>query len=92
LTDLNLLGKKMGFNVVYTDTFPADLTADHDIAAHDETVSSGKLGLVKKDGVVCRTVRLSTSNPSFRTHINPYCTAQLIFIGRLCASVHRHNA
>jgi len=47
----------MGFNVVYTDTFPADLASDKDIQAHHEIMSSGKLGLVKKDGLVCRTVR-----------------------------------
>ena len=50
----------MGFNVVYTDTFPADLSSEQDVKAHDATLSSGKLGLVKKDGIVCRTVRLFT--------------------------------
>ena len=50
-------GRSVGFNVVYTtDTFPVSLNDDADIKSHQETISGGKLGLVKKGGTVCRIV------------------------------------
>jgi quercetin dioxygenase-like cupin family protein len=49
--------RQVGFNVVYTtDKFPVSLNDETDIKAHRETMSSGKLGLVKKGGTVCRIV------------------------------------
>jgi hypothetical protein len=49
----------MGFNQIYTNPFPADLSNDADIAFHDEKISSGNLGLVAKSGTVCRMVDFS---------------------------------
>lgn len=49
--------KTMAFNQIYTDDFPADLTDEKDVKSHDEIIASGKLGLVRKNGVVCRMVR-----------------------------------
>lgn len=47
----------MAFNVVYTTSeFPADLNNNADIRAHDEKISSEKLGLVNSNGTVCRVV------------------------------------
>lgn len=47
----------MGFNVVYTTSeFPATLTGDEDIKRHDDLTAAGKLGLVNKNGTVCRIV------------------------------------
>ena len=47
----------MGFNVVYTTSeFPASLAENRDIASHDKLMSSGKLGLVNRNGTVCRHV------------------------------------
>ncbi|KAF7550429.1 hypothetical protein G7046_g8022 [Stylonectria norvegica] len=49
--------KLMAFNVVYTTSeFPPSLNDDADIKQHDAVVSSGKLGLVNKNGSVCRIV------------------------------------
>lgn len=49
--------KLMGFNVNYTTSeFPASLNDDIDIKQHDALAGSGKLGLVNKDGTVCRIV------------------------------------
>jgi len=49
--------RAVGFNVVYTtDQFPVSMNDDADIKAHQNTMSSGKLGLVKKGGTVCRIV------------------------------------
>jgi len=84
----------MGFNVVYTDIFPADLTAEQDIKAHDETMSSGKLGLVKKDGVVCRTVRLATTQAPLPHNLLPqtssfYHTTQVDFAPLYTGIMHR---
>ena len=58
----------IAFSVPFTTNFPADLNDSKDIKAHDETLKSGDLGLVKKNGVVCRQVRwmlfgLQTSTP-----------------------------
>ena len=49
-------GEEMAFNQIYTTKFPADLNNGKDIKEHDEAVKSGKLGLVKPGGVVCRQV------------------------------------
>ncbi|KAI1208638.1 uncharacterized protein F4807DRAFT_144225 [Annulohypoxylon truncatum] len=49
-------GGVMGFNQIYTNTFPADLNNDADVKYHEEIISSGKLGLATKNGVVCRMV------------------------------------
>jgi hypothetical protein len=49
----------MAFNQIFTDEFPADLNNEKDVKLHDDIISSGKLGLVKKNGVVCRMVRLA---------------------------------
>ncbi|KAM0436304.1 hypothetical protein ACHAQK_007878 [Fusarium lateritium] len=49
--------KLMAFNVAYTTSeFPPSLNNDSDIKKHDELLSSGKLGLVNKNGTVCRIV------------------------------------
>ncbi|RSL56836.1 hypothetical protein CEP53_006687 [Fusarium sp. AF-6] len=49
--------KLMAFNVVYTTSeFPASLNDDDDIKKHDAVIASGKLGLVNKNGTVCRIV------------------------------------
>lgn len=48
---------KVGFNVVYTTSeFPASLNANTDIEAYEKTMAGGKLGLVQKNGTVCRIV------------------------------------
>lgn len=49
---------EMAFSQVYTTTFPASLTANADIAFHDNLMAAGTLGLVHKNGVVCRMVHL----------------------------------
>jgi quercetin dioxygenase-like cupin family protein len=50
-------GRGAGFNVAYTTgEFPPSLNNDADIKSHEETMASGKLGLVKKGGTVCRIV------------------------------------
>ncbi|KAF5529621.1 cupin [Fusarium mexicanum] len=47
----------MVFNVAYTTSeFPPSLNDDVDIKKHDEVLASGKLGLVNKNGTVCRIV------------------------------------
>lgn len=46
----------MAFNQIFTTEFPADLTSNADVQTHDDIIASGKLGLVKKNGVVCRMV------------------------------------
>jgi len=50
---------EMAFSQVYTTSFPADLNGDKDVAFHDDLMAAGTLGLVRKDGVVCRMVCLS---------------------------------
>ena len=52
---------QLAFNVAYTTNFPADLNNSMDIKAHDNVLKDGNLGLVKKNGVVCRQVR--ANNP-----------------------------
>ena len=47
----------MGFNVVYTTSeFPINLGLDADITKNDEVTRGNKLGLVNKNGTVCRIV------------------------------------
>ncbi len=51
-------GGAMGFNQIYTNRFPADVSGEADVAFHDAAVASGALGLAAKGGVVCRMVDL----------------------------------
>lgn len=45
------------FNVSFTTSdFPVSMDDDKDIKTHEEVMSSGKLGLVRPNGTVCRTV------------------------------------
>ncbi|KAJ1712899.1 Cupin domain protein [Aspergillus flavus AF70] len=45
------------FNVPFTTSqFPAELSGDADIAAHESLIASGNLGLVSPSGTVCRVV------------------------------------
>lgn len=47
----------LAFSVPYTtSTFPADLNADADVAAHDRVTTAGTLGLVNPGGTVLRCV------------------------------------
>ncbi|KIX09068.1 uncharacterized protein Z518_00146 [Rhinocladiella mackenziei CBS 650.93] len=47
----------VGFDVVYTTSqFPALLNDEADISAHAATMAKGTLGLVSKNGTVCRIV------------------------------------
>ncbi|KAI1354715.1 hypothetical protein F5Y01DRAFT_237744 [Xylaria sp. FL0043] len=46
----------MGFNQIYTNTFPADLNGDQDLRYHDDKMAGGNLGLAVKSGTVCRMV------------------------------------
>ncbi|KAI4854091.1 hypothetical protein E4T44_00412 [Aureobasidium sp. EXF-8845] len=47
----------MAFNVVYTTSeFPASLNDGKDLTTHDKLISTGTLGLVNKNGTVCRVV------------------------------------
>ncbi|KAI1388043.1 uncharacterized protein F4822DRAFT_408455 [Hypoxylon trugodes] len=52
-------GGALGFNQIYTNVSPPDLNGDADIKFHDDAIAGGKLGLVSKDGVVCRMVDFS---------------------------------
>jgi len=47
---------KLNMSVAYTTNFPADLNNDADVAAHDDKLASGKLGLVSSGGTVLRYV------------------------------------
>ncbi|GAB7350233.1 hypothetical protein MBLNU459_g0886t1 [Dothideomycetes sp. NU459] len=49
-------GNEMAFNVVYTSSFNSSVNRDVDIKAHDDLISSKKLGLVNPAGTVCRIV------------------------------------
>ncbi|PLB40991.1 cupin domain-containing protein [Aspergillus candidus] len=49
----------MAFNVVYTNSMRPNLANDADLAAHDATVASDKLGVVAPNGTVCRVVDLA---------------------------------
>jgi hypothetical protein len=42
--------------VAYTTTFPADLSGDADIKAHDDKIGQGPIGLVCGGGTVLRYV------------------------------------
>lgn len=56
----------MAFNVVYTTSqFPASVNNDADVKAHDELLSSKKLGLVNPNGTVCRRVDFSPGYNQF---------------------------
>ncbi|OGM42732.1 Cupin domain protein [Aspergillus bombycis] len=45
------------FNVPFTTSeFPAELSGDADVAAHESLIASGNLGLVSPNGTVCRVV------------------------------------
>ncbi|KAI0173031.1 hypothetical protein GGR52DRAFT_541657 [Hypoxylon sp. FL1284] len=46
----------MGFNQIYTNSFPAELNENADVKFHDEMITGGNLGLATKGGVVCRMV------------------------------------
>ncbi|XXG95355.1 hypothetical protein Hte_001617 [Hypoxylon texense] len=46
----------VGFNQIYTNSFPADLDGNADVKFHDELIAGGNLGLATKGGVVCRMV------------------------------------
>ena len=51
---------KVGLNNVYTtSSMPANLNDEIDIGLHQDTISSGQLGLVKPNGTVCRFVDLA---------------------------------
>ncbi|KAF7190300.1 Ascochitine biosynthesis cluster protein 2 [Pseudocercospora fuligena] len=47
---------KLEMSVAYTTRFPADLNKDADVAAHEEKMATGKLGLVSGGGTVLRYV------------------------------------
>lgn len=47
---------KLEMSVAYTTKFPADLNKDADVAAHEEKMTTGKLGLVSGGGTVLRYV------------------------------------
>ncbi|PPJ53476.1 hypothetical protein CBER1_00411 [Cercospora berteroae] len=47
---------KLAMSVGFTTRFPADLNNDADVTAHQEKLSSGKLGLVSGGGTVLRYV------------------------------------
>ena len=64
--------KTMAFNQVYTTNFPAQLADQTDINAHDNLMKAGTLGLVKKNGVVCRMVRHCPPATS-RRHVPVHC-------------------
>ncbi|KAI0888497.1 uncharacterized protein GGS22DRAFT_198213 [Annulohypoxylon maeteangense] len=46
----------MGFNQIYTNSFPSNLNDDADVKFHEQIISSGNLGLATRNGVVCRMV------------------------------------
>lgn len=53
----SLDNQEMAFNVIYTtSTFPPSVNDDVDVKAHDDLLSSNKLGLVNPGGTVCRMV------------------------------------
>lgn len=51
--------KNMGFNPVFTNAAQADLNDEKDITENDEKVATGKMGLVRPGGTVCRHVDLA---------------------------------
>lgn len=61
---VSLREKSVGFSVAYTTSeFPANLNNDADIAANDQVLSSGSLGLVNPNGTVCRVVDFAPESP-----------------------------
>ncbi|KAL5606310.1 hypothetical protein BROUX41_002725 [Berkeleyomyces rouxiae] len=50
---------RLGMSVAYTTQFPAQLTDDADVAAHDALMASGRLGLVNPNGTVLRYVDIA---------------------------------
>ncbi|KAL8719570.1 MAG: hypothetical protein Q9225_003444 [Loekoesia sp. 1 TL-2023] len=60
----------LDFNVVYTtSTSPPSLNDEADISTHEKVVGSGKLGLVNRNGSVCRMVDFGPSTSE--QHSNP---------------------
>lgn len=58
----------VGFNVVYTTSaFPPSMNDEVDIKSHEATMASGELGLVQKNGTVCRIVDFS---PEGKPHMH----------------------
>ncbi|KAK6517028.1 hypothetical protein TWF506_006906 [Arthrobotrys conoides] len=55
-TWIPLLNKKMAFDVVYSNTFPAQISTIADIESHNSLMQSGGPGLTMKGGTVCRIV------------------------------------
>lgn len=56
--------KPMAFNVAYTTSeFPPNLNNDADLAAHDNVIKSGNLGLVNPNGTVFRIVDFPPDSP-----------------------------
>ncbi|KAF7586618.1 hypothetical protein BBP40_008554 [Aspergillus hancockii] len=55
------------FSVPYTTSqFPATLTNDADLTAHESLMSAGTLGLVNPNGTVCRVVDFAPAKPGTR--------------------------
>ncbi|KIW93400.1 uncharacterized protein Z519_06005 [Cladophialophora bantiana CBS 173.52] len=51
------IGPETRFNVIYTTSeMPVNMNGDQDISVHQSVMSSGKLGLVRPHGTVCRMV------------------------------------
>lgn len=84
----------LAFNVVYTTSFPADMNDSRDVKAHDETLASGSLGLVKKNGVICRQVKFSPLSLSLSPPHSTMTVTDACFnsSGRVCARLHLHDA
>ncbi|KAF1826330.1 uncharacterized protein K489DRAFT_312655 [Dissoconium aciculare CBS 342.82] len=55
---------ELSMSVGYTTTFPADLNNDADVAAHDQKLATGKLGLVSGGGTVLRYVDFAPKSTS----------------------------
>ncbi|KEF54610.1 uncharacterized protein A1O9_09052 [Exophiala aquamarina CBS 119918] len=54
----------VGLNAVYTtSTFPVSMNNNADIESHEATIASAKLGLVQKNGTVCRIVDYAPESP-----------------------------
>ncbi|KAJ5630149.1 Cupin 2 conserved barrel [Penicillium herquei] len=57
--------RPMAFNVAYTTSeFPANLNNDADLAAHENVIQSGNLGLVNPNGTVFRIVDFPPDTPA----------------------------
>ena len=59
---LSLDEDSLAFNVVYTNSFNADLNEDKDLKAHNEVMAERKFGLVKPGGVICRQVNFASAS------------------------------